>query len=302
MKAVEAAHEEATHVTTPCQSKENCSQCIVATVLDVFDVLQSTSDLSPMNAKVDKALTALVSMVLVPQPTAVVTAALEDAQVRAIKKPLWHYLSEAEYEMESWWARRFLAQHVTMEGTSAFWYRENYKELTALELAHLQQVGHRPSASDHVVFVGGGPLPFSAIEYMLQSGAKITVVEQNPWAVQLSTVLIKQLGLKNVAVEYASGERFDYKGATHLIVAALVRHDDAVIRRAMDTADLRMIGVRPAGGTLGFCKSEDKSNQIKCSPPPAIPEGAPMACGLSCMRRWTARLTNCICSPQEAVP
>ena len=205
-----------------------------------------------------------------------------------------------------------------MEGTSAFWYRENYKELTALELAHLQQVGHRPSASDHVVFVGGGPLPFSAIEYMLQSGAKITVVEQNPWAVQLSTVLIKQLGLKNVAVEYASGERFDYKGATHLIVAALVRHDDAVIRRAMDTADLRMIGVRPAGVAcvglqriLTMTENADglwvsvraKTNRTKSNdPPPAIPEGAPMACGLSCMRCWTARLTNCIYSPQEAVP
>ena len=241
-------------MATPCRSKEkkeNQSQCIVATVLDVFDVLQSTADLSPLNAEVDKALTALVSMVLVPQPAEVVTAVLEDPQVRAIKKPLWHFLSEAEYEMESWWARRFLAEHATMEGTSAFWYRENYKELTALELAHLHKVGHRPSAGDHVVFVGGGPLPFSAIEYMLQSGAKVTVVEHNPWAVQLSTVLIKQLGLENVAVEYAAGERFDYAGATHLIVAALVRHDDAVIRRAMDTADLRMVGVRPAGAGGG---------------------------------------------------
>ena len=252
VKAVEAAHARANNSAIPCQQNHSVA-CIIDVIDDIFAVLNGTDDLSPRNFEIDASLTKLVSMCLMPQPDSVTTGVLASEQVKQLSRPMWQFLSKAEFEMESWWAQRFLSEAVSLEGTNEFWYRQNYQELTQLELSHLESIGHRPQkTSDHLVFVGGGPLPFSAIEYSLQTGhVNITIVEQNLLAAQLSRALLKQLGFKNIHVEHAAGEQFDYNGVTHLVLAALVRNDEQVIRRAMKHAgdrSLAVIGVRSATG------------------------------------------------------
>lgn len=256
VKAVEAAHARAINQVIPCQN--HSVACIIGVIDDVFEVLKGAEDLSPRNFEIDASLTKLVSMCLMPQPDSITTAVLASEHVKQLSRPMWQFLSEAEFEMESWWAQHFLSEALTLEGTKAFWYRQNYQELTELELSHLESIGHRPgqkaSNSDHLVFVGGGPLPFSAMEYSLQTGGirhvKITIVEQNLGAVRLSRALLKQLGFKNIQVEHATGEQFDYKGVTHLVLTALVQNDEQVIRRAMESTKhaIAVIGVRSATG------------------------------------------------------
>ena len=253
VKTVEAAHARAINLAIPCQQNHSAA-CILGVIDDVFEVLKGTEDLSPRNFDIDASLTKLVSMCLMPQPDSVTTAVLASEHVKQLSRPMWQFLSGAEFEMESWWAQRFVSEAVSLEGTKAFWYRQNYQELTQLELSHLESIGNRPgqkaSKSDHLVFVGGGPLPFSAMEYSLQTGAgvKITIVEQNLRAVQLSRALLKQLGFKNIQVEHATGDQFDYNGVTHLVIAALVQNYEPVILRAMKQTNPAVIGVRSATG------------------------------------------------------
>ena len=62
---------------------------------------------------------------------------------------------------------------------------------------------------------------------------------------RLSRALLQQWGLSgNISVAEAAGEQLDYCGATHLIVAALVRRGNEVIFRALKTAVLSTIGIR----------------------------------------------------------
>eukprot|EP00435_Cladocopium_sp_Y103_P049457 s1217_g14.t3 len=252
VKVVETAHKQARQMTVPCANRSNdlqTSNCIVAEVQEAFGILQHASDLSPQNPEIDKSLTKLVAMVLSPKSPEVVKSVLGNQEVQILLKSMWDDLSKAEFAMESWWTRRFLKEEVSLEGTNTFWYRDNYKELIALEIEHLETMGHRPGPGDHIVFVGGGPLPFSALDYFFQTRAKITVVESDPLAVQLSSALLGQLNLTgSINVQHAAGEVFDYKGATHLIVAALVRDEHLVIQHALDTAALSVIGARSADG------------------------------------------------------
>lgn len=252
VKVVEAAHKQARQMTVPCANSSNdlqTSNCIVAEVQEAFEILQHASDLSPRNPDIDKSLTKLVAMVLSPKSPEVVKSVLANQEVQILLKTMWNALSKAEFAMESWWTRRFLKEEVSLEGTNTFWYRDNYKELTALEIEHLETMGHRPRPGDNLIFVGGGPLPFSALDYFFQTGANITVVESDHLAAQLSSALLRQLNLTgNIKVQHAAGEMFDYKGATHLIVAALVQDEHLVIQRALDTAALSVIGARSADG------------------------------------------------------
>ena len=235
-------------MTVPCANRANdlqTSHCIVAEVQEAFEILQHASDLSPRNPDIDKSLTKLVAMVLSPKSPEVVKSVLANQEVQILLKTMWNALSKAEFAMESWWTRRFLREGVSLEGTNTFWYRDNYKELTALEIEHLETMGHRPRPGDNLVFVGGGPLPLSALDYFLQTGAKITIVESDSLAVQLSSALLGQLNLTgSINVQHAAGEMFDYKGATHLVVAALVKDEHLVIQRALGTAALSVVGAR----------------------------------------------------------
>ena len=242
---VEAAHEQAKRNSTPC-GETNISQCIVAVIEEVYETLRNSSDLSPRNVQVGSALTKLVSMVLFPSISEeVVKSILGNQQVQKISAQMWRYLSSAEFQMESWWARRFLSEKTTLQNTKAFWYRDNYNELAKLELAHLARIGQRPGPNDHIFFVGSGPLPFSAVEYFMQTGARITVVDNDPLATKLSSALLQQWGLAgNISVTEAAGEKLNYSVATHLIVAALVRRENEVILRALKTGVLATIGVR----------------------------------------------------------
>ncbi len=81
-------------------------------------------------------------------------------------------------------------------------YRIYYKRLVAKEIA-IATI----SQNDHILCIGGGPFPGTAIEIAEQTGAHVTVVDKDPEAVEISRKVVSRLRLDNrIQVIQANGE------------------------------------------------------------------------------------------------
>ncbi|WP_048815463.1 class I SAM-dependent methyltransferase [Methanosalsum zhilinae] len=77
-----------------------------------------------------------------------------------------------------------------------------YKRLVAKEIA-IATI----SQNDHILCIGGGPFPCTAIEIAEQTGAQVTVVDNDPEAVEISRKVVSRLHLNNrIQVIQADGE------------------------------------------------------------------------------------------------
>lgn len=229
-------------------------------VLRSWQVVRDADDLSPDNPAISAALTELVDTVAQRHDMATVRAVVDAPEIRQIMKPMWQKLSEAEGAMEMWWAKRFnsarklhLEKGMKKSDSDAalddFWYRDNYTELTQLEVKHWAGQGKAPTKDSHVVFIGSGPLPMTAIDLHLQTGANITCVDSDPEAVRQSRALLRKLNLdRAITVVEGKGEEVDYRGVTHAMVAALVPEQPKTVAKVLADSPNAMIGVRSASG------------------------------------------------------
>lgn len=126
----------------------------------------------------------------------------------------------AEGFLEQEWALRILAHKNPDFVFSKFPYRSCYQSLAETEITQIRQ---RSPDARTILFLGGGPLPFSAILFA-RAGYKTTVIDQDPVAVSLSTQIVARLKLIHlIEVCLASAECFDrYHAFDVVIVGALV--------------------------------------------------------------------------------
>ncbi len=225
------------------------------------DVLLVEQDLSPRNPKINSCLSAFVAAVLDCHchDTCDLLAMPEVVSKRDAILPK---LAQAEYEMEKFFALDFAAQDVLTDADlDHFIYRDNYVELVAEEIDAARTANVLPDDRP-VVFVGAGPLPFSAIDMHKQTGLKMICIDSDADAVALSRKMIAALGMQDaIDVVQASGEDFDYSGAGLVMVAALVSAKDNVLARVRDTAPGVALAVRSAEGvrTLLYEQADERA-------------------------------------------
>ena len=140
----------------------------------------------------------------------------------SLSLPEQHKLNQicalAEGALESHWSREIISGKAKL---ADFPYHQNYKDLTRLEWHSIHScVNHH---THEVLFVGGGPLPLTAIILALDFGLASTVIDCDEKAVNIAQKLIKKLKLeKLVKVVQADGANFtDYASFNTIFVAAL---------------------------------------------------------------------------------
>jgi nicotianamine synthase len=190
--------------------------------------------------------------------TGAVAAVLADPRIRAVRSDLTRLCAEGESLLESAWARRALAATDPRAETAAFPYRRNYEQLARLELHALAGVGHRVEATRRVCFVGGGPLPLSAILLCRTLTAGVTVVDRDVEAVRLSRQLVDRLAAAEritvVLSDAASASNMAHAtaGCDVVVVAALVGTTREEKRSALNA-----IGTSIEPGTYVVIRSAD---------------------------------------------
>lgn len=198
------------------------TEFVVQSVLEALDVLCREADLSPRNPQVNSTLSHLVKTLAATYEFTEEEEVLADPRVARARPRLLEKLSQAEGEMEKFWAEHFLAKEsLTIPDLKEFWYWDCYENLVDLELACLPMTANDDAAGG-AVFVGAGALPLTAIIMHLKTGMPVTCVDRDPEACDKAAALFARLGLTDMQVICASGEDIDYRDFSTVIVASLV--------------------------------------------------------------------------------
>jgi hypothetical protein len=112
-------------------------------------------------------------------------------------------------------------------------YLQRYRSLAGHE-AKLAGIG----PGDHVLFIGSGPFPITAIEYVRQTGCRVTCVEQLAEAVETSAIILRHLGLdQQIATAHARGQNYNMADHSVILVGVLAEPKDLILRRLDKHAD-----------------------------------------------------------------
>ncbi len=143
-----------------------------------------------------------------------------ELDVRKISR-LQKICSKAEYELELHWSKLIAKSDNSWEKLRQFPYHKNYQGLTKMEWLSL--LGCTNHKSHSVLFIGGGPLPLTAIELAKNYNIPVTVLERVKEAAVLSNKLITKLQLGDrVKILQRDAARFqDYSKYNVIFLAAL---------------------------------------------------------------------------------
>ncbi len=100
-----------------------------------------------------------------------------------------------------------------------------YRRLVRDEIA-IASISHK----DHILCIGGGPFPFTAIEFAKQTGAKVTVVDRDQEAIASARLLVDKLEISGeIEVVQAEGEMVNAQGYSHIHIALQVHPKEEVL-------------------------------------------------------------------------
>lgn len=179
----------------------------------LYEQIQSEQDLSPA-PRINRLFGELVREV---------TCAFDEKSglSRKEERLLQEICSNAEYKLERYWAERIVASRSPEKELAQFPYIKNYSDLTRLEWFSFQ--GCQTHKNHNVLFVGGGPMPLTAIMLAREFGVPSTVLDCDGIAVKLSKKLIDRLGLTAmIKIRLVDARQFEnYDHFSVIFVAAL---------------------------------------------------------------------------------
>ncbi len=192
------------------------------TAISYLDSLTRSLEASPSlypSPQVNHYFSSLVSYVT-SAPRPVYDTMMRSETFTNLSKRTQAVCAKGESLLEYHWVDTFLSvDKLTYDHLHTFPYMHNYETLTALEVRTLRQM--RGEAS-FVTFLGGGPLPLTAIIMASIYGYQMTVIDLDEEAVHRSRTLVEKLGLsENITIQVA--DAFIYVPTTPLtILGALV--------------------------------------------------------------------------------
>jgi nicotianamine synthase len=161
-------------------------------IIDIYEALSLHQDLTPRE-EINNLFSSLVDIVI-STPKDLSAQLLSTPEIQTIQQDLLSICSKGEYELELAYAKKIRESHVPYETLAEFPYIENYKNLTAMEVEHLQ-----PHTSDahRILFIGGGPLPLSAILMAQIHNIQVDILDKDETACSASKDVLQALGLED---------------------------------------------------------------------------------------------------------
>jgi nicotianamine synthase len=175
-------------------------------------------------------------------------------------KKLRELSSHAEYEMEVYWAKRIIASKNGEKELQKFWYFKNYEQLVDLEYSNISSLYKKIKK---VLFVGGGPLPLTAILLHKKYGVKCTILEKDAESHRIATLLLQKLNLTE-AIKVTNIHAEDYSGYNSfnlIYLAAMVGEDEA-----SKTKIISLLHTKINKGKVLVCRSSHGTRKLLYTP------------------------------------
>jgi len=192
----------------------------------IRDVLR-LRDLAP-SVHVNNVMTALVYSIIYDSKTTI--SSLDPV----VKLNVRQISSNAESEMEKYWARRVIDSSDPESELQKFPYLDNYIELTRRELELVGTSGLLLNHLHAVLIIGSGPLPLSAFEMNRQSGARVDHVDSSHEAIVLCRDISTALGVESAYYHALGHEVVPDKKYDLVLVAALAGASTGDKQRIID--------------------------------------------------------------------
>jgi nicotianamine synthase len=167
---------------------------------------------------------------------------LTDPGIVALTPSLQQLCAEGEFLMERAWAQRIIGADDPDRELAAFPYLANYQELTTLEMHLLAGVGLDLQSVRRACFLGGGPLPHSALMMARRLSAPVDVVDLSAEATILGSQVAERVSSTG-SVHFHQADAVDFDGVADsdvVVLAALVGLEREVKRRVLDALSDRM--------------------------------------------------------------
>lgn len=136
------------------------------------------------------------------------------------KKILRSKCGEAEYKLEKHWTEKVLKSSDPKCEITEFPYYQNYLKLADFEHSTLLSCCEDPEKD--ALFVGGGPLPFTAIIFAKRYDFDITILDRDEEAVQLSKRFLEILEIDGDVIKSDAEEFGSYGDYGTIHVASMV--------------------------------------------------------------------------------
>ncbi|MFJ2758032.1 nicotianamine synthase family protein [Nocardioides sp. NPDC087217] len=211
---------------------EAIDERLVSTLDDLLD----QPSLEP-GIVVDALFNRLVTAVLsVPEPEAeAVLAALPPSRSPALFRSV---ASAGEHALERVWADRIALSPDPASAFARFPYRENYRLLVKMELEAVRRQGTVPR---HVLLLGSGPLPLTAL-CLADQGIAVHCVDHDAEAIRLSSAAFGRLGAVGVTFEHAEASAATPPHPVDVVLlAGLVGSDDAAKAEVLGEAATSLV-------------------------------------------------------------
>jgi len=139
-------------------------------------------------------------------------------------------------------------------------YRQRYQSLAAREI---RLAGLTPE--DRVLFIGSGPLPISAVEYVARAGCTVDAIDRFAEPVELSSKVIAKLELASrLRVMHSTGEEVPVDGYDAIIIGVLAEPKSVILDHldAEARADCRIV-CRTTQGLREFVYPRARARQLR---------------------------------------
>lgn len=219
--------------TTP-NTNSTAAHQLLSEIRDIYTTLAELNSLAPSDT-VNTLLTRLVNLCVVQYSTDFTAYFFRIPGVESLCANLRPLCSEAEGELEGYWAKRMLNElsGVSRKPASAvlnsFPYHQNYIDLSRLETSTI--AAFLPASPANIAFIGSGPLPLTSLCFLDRYPAcRVHNVDRDASALSLSKALCEKLGYgdrmtyscEDVTVQ---GEGSDWASFDVVFLAALVGTD-----------------------------------------------------------------------------
>jgi nicotianamine synthase len=167
---------------------------------------------------------------------------LGDPRIRALIPQLRQLCATGEFLLERSWARSIVGSDDPDAQLARFPYLANYEELTSLELHALAGVGLDLSQVRRLCFLGGGPLPLSALLMNRDLTVPVDVVDVSAEATVLGTEVTSRVSL-SAPLHFHHADAGDFERVADsdvVVLAALVGLDRTVKRGVLQALSARM--------------------------------------------------------------
>ncbi len=181
---------------------------------------------------------------------------LKQEQIKKLRK----LSSVAEYEMEVYWAKKIIISKNPNKELEKFWYYKNYEQLVDLEYSNVTSLYTKIRT---VLFIGGGPLPLTAIMLCKKYGLTCTILEKDKESCDASLLLVKKLGLSGkITIINIEAEKYDgYNKFGIIYIAAMVGDDETTKSKVIS-----LIHSKIKKGKLLLCRSSHGTRKLLYTP------------------------------------